>query len=478
MGRGRGKLRFPPIKIEREKSNDIYNTKLQMLLSVEQQQAFDQFKQGHNLVITGPGGVGKTKLISHFVEYANSIGTKIQVCAMTGCASLLLGNNAKTIHSWSGIKLGRGDIEQIVSQVARNKRAKKNWKFAKILIIDETSMMSKKIFDVLEVVARIVRGNNRPFGGIQIVFSADFYQLPPVPTPGEPETGEFCFESQRWDDVFSPNNHIELKTMFRQSDPKYIEILSQVRRGQLTDENAAILKTYVKREAPEGTVVAKLFPLRSRVDFVNKMMFDKIDEPAQEYTIQKRRDCLTYLETGKPIETAMLNQCALLTKSEIETELEQLITNTPCPEGLELKRGAAVMCCVNLDMDIGICNGSQGIVVDFVGMDALPVVRFSNGVVLTINRHNWQSDEFPTIAVSQFPLQLSWALTIHKIQGATLDMAQIDVGNGVFEYGQTYVALSRIRSLDGLYLANFNPGKIRAHPKVAAFYAGNLRFAP
>ncbi len=99
-----------PAKIERDKSNDIYNTKIQMSLSVEQQYAFDQFKQGHNLVITGPGGVGKTKLISHFVEYANSIGTKIQVCAMTGCASLLLGNNAKTIHSWSGIKLGRGDI--------------------------------------------------------------------------------------------------------------------------------------------------------------------------------------------------------------------------------------------------------------------------------------------------------------------------------------------------------------------------------
>ena len=115
---------------------------------------------------------------------------------------------------------------------------------------------------------------------------------------------------------------------------------------------------------------------------------------------------------------------------------------------------------------------------DFVGVDALPVVRFSNGLTLTIARHNWQSEEYPSVAISQFPLQLSWALTIHKIQGATLDMAQIDVGNGVFEYGQTYVALSRIKSLDGLYLANFNPGKIRANPKVAEFYRSIPQYKP
>ena len=442
-----------------------------MSLSEEQKYAFLKFRNGKNLLITGPGGVGKTELISHFVEYANMTGLKIQVCAMTGCASLLLGSSAKTIHSWSGIKLGRGDISQIVAQVLRNKRAKKNWKSIKILIIDETSMMSKKIFDALEMVARIVRGNANPFGGIQIVFSADFYQLPPIPTPGEPDTDEFCFESRNWSHVFSPENHVELKTMFRQTDPKYIEILSQVRCGKLTEENAEILKQYVRREAPEGIVVTKLFPLRSRVDFVNKMMFDKIDEPAKEYEVKKSRDCRVYLETGKAIEPALFNQCLMMTKNEIEAELEQMMTNTPCIPFLELKRGAAVMCSVNLDMERGICNGSQGIVIDFTAIETLPIVRFSNGLTLTIGRHNWQSEEYPTIAIHQFPLQLAWALTIHKIQGATLEMAQIDVGNGVFEYGQTYVALSRIKSLDGLYLSNFNPGKIRANPKVAEFYA-------
>jgi ATP-dependent DNA helicase PIF1 len=130
--------------------------------------------------------------------------------------------------------LAKGPIEDIIDKVMKNKNAKKSWKKIKILIVDETSMMSKKIFNILELTARLVRGNNAPFGGIQVIFSADFYQLPPIPTPGEPDTGEFCFESDRWNVVFAPENHIELKTIFRQTDPVYINILAQVRQGSLT----------------------------------------------------------------------------------------------------------------------------------------------------------------------------------------------------------------------------------------------------
>jgi ATP-dependent DNA helicase PIF1 len=198
-------------------------------------------------------------------------------------------------------------------------------------------------------------------------------------------------------------------------------------------------------------------------------MFEKIDEPTTKCETVKYRNCTTYLETNKPIESAVIEACRALTKQELDAELEQLMANTPCIPDLELKRGASVMCTVNLDMEKGICNGSQGIITDFIG--ATPVVKFANGITMPIGYHSWQSEDFPVVAISGFPLQLSWALTIHKIQGATLGSAQIDIGNGVFEYGQTYVALSRIKSLDGLYLSGFNPNRIKANPKVREFYA-------
>ena len=125
-------------------------------------------------------------------------------------------------------------------------------------------------------------------------------------------------------------------------------------------------------------------------------------------------------------------------------------------------------------MDNSICNGSQGIVIDFVvnkkDKTEQPVVRFANGIVKTITMNHWQSTEYPFIVVSQIPLCLAWAITIHKIQGASLQMAEMDIGKSIFEYGQTYVALSRVKSLDGLYLTDFQPEKIKANPKVVEFY--------
>jgi ATP-dependent DNA helicase PIF1 len=357
----------------------------------------------------------------------------------------------------------------------RNKRAKKNWKTVKILIIDEVSMMSRKIFDALDAVARAVRGIPTPFGGLQVIFCGDFYQLPPVPTTNEPETGDFCFESDRWSAIFRREHHIELTTIFRQTDAKYIEILSQVRTGELTAENADILRQYVKREYDaeqyNGSVLAKLYPICSRADYLNRVLFDKIEEPVVEFTVNTQRNCTTYADTNKQIEPSVLHDCRSMGKAEEDYELDQLMANTPCISQFQLKRGAAVMCTVNLDMERGICNGSQGVVVDFVGTDKRPEVKFANGITMAIGPHVWQSSDYPTLAISQIPLQLAWAMTIHKIQGATLARAQIDVGNVVFEYGQTYVALSRIQSLDGLYLAGFNPNRIKANPKVKAFYS-------
>jgi len=188
-----------------------------MSLSKEQQNAYELFQRGDNLFVTGPAGTGKTKLIHHFIEYNKIIGRNTQVCALTGCAAILLNCNAKTIHSWSGIRVARGTKDEIVNNVLRNRKAVSEWKKAKTLIIDEVSMLSQKLFEILNDIGKSTRNRyDMPFGGIQVVFTGDFFQLPPVGNMEEPETSAFCFESPEWLQVFPKKNHIELKEIFRQ----------------------------------------------------------------------------------------------------------------------------------------------------------------------------------------------------------------------------------------------------------------------
>lgn len=449
------------------------------MLSPSQQHALDKFKLGENLFITGPGGTGKTKLIQHLVEYAQSANKSIQVCAMTGCAALLLKTNARTLHSWSGMKLAKGPKEDVVSSVLLNKKAVKAWRKVKILIIDEVSMLSQKLFEIIEALAKRTRMNPATFGGIQVVFTGDFYQLPPVGTPGEPDTANFCFESPIWPTVFATSNHIVLTTMFRQSDPTYINILQQIRRGELDEESQRTLQSFVKREYDpaqhNGCIPTKLFPTRVKTDFVNTAMFGKLDEKEYVFEYAKKTNCKTYLDSGKPIPIELLTQCQKMTRGEIEYELEQLAVNSPSAKTVALKKGAVVMCTYNIDMENGICNGAQGVIIDIIEKPVTKtaptiIVKFANGQTKQMDVHFTQSEDYPTIAIGQYPLCLAWAMTIHKIQGATMGLAEMDIGQSIFEYGQTYVALSRIQSLDGLYLSNFNPQKIKANPKVREFY--------
>lgn len=450
-------------------------------LSPEQGAAYAKFAKGANLFITGPGGTGKTRLVNHLLNHAKSVAKPVAVCAMTGCAAILLNCGAKTLHSWSGIKLAKGEKSRVIANVVNNKHASATWRRTEILILDEVSMLSRKIFEIIEAIARQTRRSSLPFGGMQVVFTGDFFQLPPVGTEGESDTEQFCFESPLWQTVFPMENHVELTTMFRQSDPTYINILQQVRRGELDDAGINTLREYVDRkldtETLNGCVPTKLFALRMKTDLVNSQMFAKIDEKEYVCEIIQKRDCKTTIESNKPLDIGLLQRAAKLSEKEIEYELMAMMNSVPSPKLLRLKKGAAVMCTVNLDMDAGICNGSQGVVIDILDARqtehglASPIVKFTNGVIRTITPHFWQSEDYPTLAVGQIPLCLAWALTIHKIQGATLTTAEMDLGHSVFEYGQTYVALSRVQSLGGLYLSAFHPQKIRANPKVVAFYA-------
>lgn len=449
-------------------------------LSPEQKYAFEKCKRGENLFISGPGGTGKSKLIQTIIQHMQEVGRKYQVCAMTGCAAVLLNCGARTIHSWSGIKLGKGTADKIVTSILRNRKVCAEWRKTAVLIVDEVSMMSAKMFDLLDVVARAVRKIPRPFGGMQIIFTGDFFQLPPVSGEGEDEaSGKFCFQSEQWKHVFPVKQCILLTTIFRQTDPTYIAILDQIRRGVLSQENAEILKQHVNRpyfpEQHNGCVPTKLYPVRSKVDYINRHMFETLAQDEYEYEFIQKTNASLYMDSKKLIPISDKLKAGELSAKELEYEIDALINHSRCSRNLFLKIGAAVMCTINLNVELGICNGSQGIIVDFAesseeGFAEIPIVRFSNGITMRIGVHYWQSEEYPSIAVGQIPLCLAWAMTIHKIQGATLKMAEIDIGNRVFEYGQTYVALSRIQSLDGLYLSSFQPERIKANPHVVAFY--------
>ncbi len=461
------------VSTEKQQSNEIPQGLLEGL-SEEQQHAFHKIAGGENVFITGPGGTGKTFMLRRIHEYNLKVGRKMAVTAMTGCAALLLECNAKTLHSWSGIKLAKGQKEDTIGRVIRSGYYKKNWKNVSGIIIDEVSMMSQKVLEIIEEIARIIKKNNKPFGGMQVIFIGDFFQLPPIENYGDKDSGKFCFESPIWNSIFNKDNHIVLNTIFRQNDNKYIRILNEAREGGLTKESVGVLLEQSKKEChKDDNIPTKLFPNRVKTDLVNNTMFSKIDKEEFIYTIETNTDYDTKIDTGSPFNEKELQRMKLASKKDLEMELMFMSSNVPCSHNLKLKIGCLVMCTINLDMNNGICNGSQGIIIDIVKRrgEFIPVVQFYNGIRREITKHYWQSEDFPCVAVGQFPLILAWALTIHKIQGATLSTAEIDIGNGIFEYGQSYVALSRVKSLEGLYLSSFNPDKVRANPIVKQFYA-------
>ena len=433
-------------------------------LSIEQQKVYNLWSKGReNIFISGPGGCGKTRLIQYIYEKNKILSDKkLQVCAMTGCASVLLNCNAVTIHSWSGIRLGKDEPEEILARIEKSYLLKQRWKKTQSLIIDEISMMSVKILELLDFIGRNIRKNEKPFGGIQLLFSGDFYQLPPIEDDG------FCFESPLWNKIFKKENQIEFKSIFRQKDDIFQNILNEIRVGSLTKDNEIILKRYLNRN-PTEVKPAKLYPLRYKVDKMNNSLYNDLDTKEFIYPLVKNLNTRKYLHNNTNIPTSILEKCNRLTKEQIEKEIENLMITNQIVDELKIKKGSIIMCSSNLDVENGICNGSQG-VIEECDLDG-PTVKFYNEKRMKLDLHYIQSDNYPTISIGYFPICFAWAMTIHKIQGTTLDCAEIDIGDNVFTYGQSYVALSRLKSLDGLYLKQISKEKISVHPKVKEFYS-------
>lgn len=443
-----------------------------MNYSFSQQQAFDKYREGKNIFITGPGGTGKSKIIKDIKLDALKRDKNVQVCALTGCAALLLECRAKTIHSWGGIGIASAPNESILKRVLKSQYKCKNWKEIDILIIDEVSMMSQKVFELLDIIGKKTRKKSSPFGGIQIIFSGDFYQLPPVGNKEDPETLCFCFESPLWFETFPKENHVQLTDIFRQKDPVYAKILNQIREGRIKRKSCDILEKCIDKEKPLDLTIAptKLFPTRNKVDRINQGEMMKLVGDEIEYKVKYNYE-LPMTEKEKQINIQY-------SREQIDMELKYIQGNLLCEDKIYLKIGSQVMCIANIELPNGsmICNGSQGTIIKMTD-NKTPIVKYNNGTEMMMNYHVWPSETIPGIGVSQIPLILAWALTIHKSQGATLECAEIDVGNSIFECGQTYVALSRVKSLDGLYLTSFDPSKIRIHRKVRDFYENLLSSA-
>ena len=446
------------------------------LLNTEQKLIFDKYKNGENVFLTGPGGTGKSYLIKTIVKDAGTDEKTLQVCALTGCASILLNCKATTLHRFAGFGLANKPINEVVEEVFKKKYKLKNWFKLKCLIIDEVSMMSLKLLLILDAIGRKVYNKpNIPFGGLQVIFSGDFYQLPPVKSSDEEkEASMFCFEHSLWNELFPPENQVVLKTIFRQEEAQFLKVLKYVRQGRITNTTKASLESRLFKpsqleEIRKSKVVTIINPYKKDAELINNRSYKELGD------VEKRTYNIKFLKNSskkkeEPLEDE-LNNLQIASNASLKQDYDFLANNIMAENSLELKLGTHVMCIANVDLNSEnqIANGSQGIVVGFEM--GLPLVKFNNiEKPMLVGSFIWNSESNKNISVSQIPLIYAWAITIHKAQGVTLDAAIMDIGKNIFEYGQTYVALSRVKTLEGLYLTSFDYSKIAANPKVKKFY--------
>ena len=428
-------------------------------MNTEQTQALQAILQGRNVFLTGQGGTGKSFLIKKIADSFKERNKTLAITATTGCAALLLGEGAKTIFSWAGVGLGEDPTGKLIAMISRSKKTLTRWLLTDALIIDETSMMTADLFEKLDAIVKNLRANQLPFGGIQLILVGDFYQLPPVAKQQGPEV-KFVFESPLWNQTI--HHIIELKQIMRQTDPVFQKILSEVREGYLSPESHTILKGRMKLPWQKEKIrPSLLFTRRSEVDYINTSNLKALKGERHTFSAMTKYSAVA---TNKKDTEAVQKAIAKLDRDAAYS-----------PE-LTLAVDAQVMLIKNISIETGLVNGSRGVITGF-GPGPLyePKVLFKgHSYPVSISPQDWEVEDAGVKGVkrSQLPLVLAYAITIHKSQGSTLDCALVDISASTFEYGQAYVALSRAKSLEALYVHDIDPKAIRAHPKVIEFYKG------
>lgn len=435
----------PPKQIEKQQN---------IILNKKQQLAYDALVAGKSVFLTGEAGTGKTEVIKKVRDnFENK--RNVALTSTTGTSALLMGG--VTLHSYLGIGLGEGTAKWLSDNIMKKKYLTKRWLEIDILVIDEISMLNPDLFDKLDKVARIVRGSqsskkaSEPWGGIQLLLSGDFLQLPVV------GSSKFTFEASSWNDSIG-TTVILTENVRQQDDNLWKDILSEIRLGSISKSSEDVLNTRVDASVcSNGIIPTRIFSHNRQVDETNELSLDNLARENPE---------LEFVEFNMSV-------VKLVSKRVDENAIEKMKERSVATIDIQLCVGAQVMLLVN-NMELGLSNGSRGVVTGF-SEEGFPVVRFINGVSMPIERHDFNitdsSGNVIEFIIRQLPLKIAYAISIHKSQGITLDCAEVDI-KSCFCCGQGYVALSRVKSLEGLsIIGGFDPSVICADQKCIDFYS-------
>jgi ATP-dependent DNA helicase PIF1 len=403
-----------------------------------QEEALKILKNGHNVFLTGAAGSGKTYLLNQFIHFLRSKGVAVGITASTGIAATHM--EGMTVHSWAGIGLLRSATDKQIQDIVDKKRVARRLRKTQTLIIDEVSMLDAERIDLIEKVARFARGVWKPFGGMQVVLCGDFFQLPPVSKTGEP-LPQFAYKSAAWQNM--DLRVCYLHEQYRQGDKELLKILNAIRNDSVDETVVDRLRQCRNNTLSPDPLsrFVRLYSHNQNVDSENDRELARLPGRGNRYT---------------------------MTASGIPAIAESLKMGCLAPEKLLLKKGSAVMFVKN-NFEQGYVNGSLGTVNGF-NETGFPIVTLFNKQEILAEPATWSVEENGKVLAQtkQIPLRLAWAITVHKSQGMTLDAAQVDLTR-CFESGMGYVALSRVRSLEGLRLTGFNDMALRVSQDILAF---------